>query len=77
MHETTSPSTGYAGYGYLWWLLGDGVYRASGIFGQGIYINPGEDVVIAIHSARAVASNRPDWELQLALFTALTSAVKD
>jgi CubicO group peptidase (beta-lactamase class C family) len=77
MRESTAPSKGYWGYGYFWWLLGDGVFRASGIFGQGIYINPAEDVVIAMHSAREVASNRPDWELQIALFSALTSAGKE
>lgn len=76
MAESTSPSKGNPGYGYFWWLYPDGTYRASGIFGQAIYINPKENVVIAMHSARAVASNQPDWELQSALFTALTAAVK-
>jgi len=75
MAESTAPSKGSAGYGYFWWLYDDETYRASGIFGQAIYINPKENVVIAMHSARAVASNRPDWALQAALFTALTKAV--
>jgi len=75
MAESTAPSKGSPGYGYFWWLYDDGTYRASGIFGQAIYINPKENVVIAMHSARAVASNRPDWALQAALFTALTKAV--
>jgi len=77
MAESTSPSKGYAGYGYLWWLHERGVYRASGIFGQGIYINPQEKVVIALHSARAVASKDSDWGLQFALYAALTEAVRD
>lgn len=77
MKESTSPSSGYAGYGYFWWLMGGGVYRAAGIFGQGIYINPRENVVIALHSARAVASNQPDWDLQNAFYTALTEALRD
>ena len=77
MAESTAPSKGSPGYGYFWWLYDDGTYRASGIFGQAIYINPKEDVVIAMHSARAVASNRPDWALQAALFTALTKAVSN
>jgi len=77
MAESTSPSKGNAGYGYLWWLNEGGVYRAKGIFGQGIYINPQEKVVIALHSARAVASKGSDWALQNALYTALTEAVRD
>jgi len=77
MAESTAPSKGYPGYGYFWWLYDDGTYRASGVFGQAIYINAKEDVVIAMHSARAVASNKPDWALQAALFSALTKVVAD
>jgi CubicO group peptidase (beta-lactamase class C family) len=71
MKESTTPSDGYPGYGYLWWLQEDGDYQAMGIFGQGIYIDPAENVVIALHSARPVASRDEDWALQTALFNAL------
>lgn len=75
--ESTSPSKGNPGYGYLWWLHEDGNYSARGIFGQGIYINKQENVVIALHSARPVASNDSDKALQHALYFALTDALKD
>jgi CubicO group peptidase (beta-lactamase class C family) len=45
-------------YGYLWWPLpaGDpihqGAFEARGIFGQHLYINPREKLVIAVLSAR-------------------------
>jgi CubicO group peptidase (beta-lactamase class C family) len=77
MAESTKPSKGNPGYGYFWWLYDDGTFRASGIFGQAIYINPKENVVIAMHSARAIASHRPDWALQSIFFAALTEAVRD
>lgn len=77
MDESISPSKGYSGYGYLWWLQDDGTYSARGIFGQGIYINKQENVVIALHSARPVASDVFDKELQQALYFALTDAVKN
>lgn len=77
MQESTSPSKGFAGYGYLWWLTESGNFAATGIFGQGIHINPGERVVIALHSARALASKDSDWALQSALFDALTDALRD
>ena len=77
MRESTSPSRGYENYGYFWWLGDAGVYKAIGIFGQGIYINPAENVVIAIHSARPAASKDTDWEWQNALYAALTEAVGD
>jgi len=76
MNESTMPSEGYKGYGYLWWLRPDGDYQAMGIFGQGIYIDPAENVVIALQSAREVASSDPDWILQTALFQALIEAVR-
>ena len=56
MEQSTTPSPGFDGYGYLWWLQGDGIYRASGIFGQGIYINPEQDLVIAVLSAWTTAT---------------------
>ena len=49
MQESTKPSRGYDGYGYLWWLWGGDVFSAIGIFGQHIYINPALDLVIAMH----------------------------
>ena len=77
MTDSTSPSKGYEGYGYLWWLRDDGSYDASGIFGQGIYINPKQKVVIAIHSAREQASTPEDWARQDAIYEALLKAVSD
>jgi CubicO group peptidase (beta-lactamase class C family) len=47
-------------YGYMWWpvpaadgSLADGAFSARGIFGQFIYINPREQVIVAVISARA------------------------
>ena len=73
--ESTTPSVGYANYGYLWWLRGDSAYAASGIFGQAIHIDPQNNVVIAMHSARDDASNPEDRALQRSLFGALIDAV--
>lgn len=75
MKESTTPSKGYAGYGYFWWLYEDKSYRATGIFGQSIYINPQKNVVIAMHSAREIASNKPDWDLQSAFFSAMANGL--
>jgi CubicO group peptidase (beta-lactamase class C family) len=77
MDDSTSPSKGNPGYGYFWWLHDDGNYSARGIFGQGIYVNKSENVVIALHSARPVASDVADKDLQHALYRSLTDAVKD
>ena len=76
MAESITPSTGYPYYGYQWWLPGDGSYRASGIFGQGIYVVPQANVVIALHSARPHADRDADWWLQFAMYSALVEAVQ-
>ena len=75
MRESVAPSKGSAGYGYFWWLQENGGYAASGIFGQGIYVNPETRVVIALHSARQHASQPSDWVLQNALYEALDKAL--
>ncbi len=77
MQESTTPSKGFDGYGYFWWLSPNDVFQARGIFGQGIYINPKENIVIALHSARDEASNRADGALQSALFDAIVNEIKD
>ena len=50
MSDATASSKGFEGYGYKWWLQGDGAFMAAGIFGQYIYIDPTNDVVISVHS---------------------------
>ena len=77
MADSTSPSKGYEGYGYLWWLLGGDSYAASGIFGQRIYIDPAHRIVIALHSARDDASNPEDWRMLGAAFAALVDATSN
>lgn len=59
MAQSIAPSQGYAGYGYLWWLWGDGAYSARGIFGQQILVDPKNDLVIALHSNAPAAVDTP------------------
>lgn len=51
-------------YGYMWWAVpdsagsfADGAFSARGIFGQFIYVNPAQRVVIAVWGARS----KPKW----------------
>ena len=74
MVESTMPSKANDRYGYLWWLRGNGTYAASGIFGQQIHIDPENDIVIVLHSARDDANNAEDWRLMHAAFGALVNA---
>ena len=38
------------GYGFQWWTYDDGSFAAQGIFGQGIFIDPKRNLVIASNS---------------------------
>ena len=53
--EATTPKV-IAGeaveYGYMWWPLDRGAYAAIGIFGQFIYVNPSDNLVVAMWSAQ-------------------------
>jgi CubicO group peptidase (beta-lactamase class C family) len=42
---------GQTGYGYQWWIYPDNTFAAVGIFGQQIYINPAEKLIIVTNSA--------------------------
>jgi CubicO group peptidase (beta-lactamase class C family) len=50
MRESTTAPSFNPGYGYQWWLFAnspDHAFRANGIYGQTIYVNPAKHVVIA------------------------------
>ena len=51
--DSVAPSEVYAGYGYMWWLLGqsdpalpDDTYAALGHDGQFVYVIPSLDLVV-------------------------------
>ncbi|WOR15906.1 serine hydrolase [Hyphomonas sp. FCG-A18] len=50
------------GYGYQWWTFDDGSFQADGIFGQGIFIDPNRDLVIASNSSWTSALGDKDRE---------------
>ena len=48
------------GYGYMWWIYPDGSYAARGIFGQGLFIDPKRQLVIASNANWAKAASDPE-----------------
>ena len=46
------------GYGYQWWTRNDGSYAARGIFGQGIFIDPKRELIVASNSNWPQATDR-------------------
>jgi CubicO group peptidase (beta-lactamase class C family) len=68
-------------YGYMWWTpdvadpVHEGAFAAVGIFGQYLYINPRENIVIAVWSARPKPTGMSpvdDWDF----FSAVTRALR-
>jgi CubicO group peptidase (beta-lactamase class C family) len=50
------------GYGFQWWTYDDGAFAADGIFGQGIFIDPARELVIATNSSWSTALGDQDRE---------------
>ena len=78
--EATSgqASTGQPGraYGYQWWTYDTGAFAARGIFGQGIFIDPKRQLVIASNANWAGGASAPkESEAREAFYKAVQQAV--
>ena len=71
IQQSTAPSLGMDGYGYLWWLFGSERFAALGIFGQQIFVEPKSNLVIAMHSNAPTAVDSEYSKHQRALVQAL------
>lgn len=66
------------GYGYQWWTYDTGAFAARGIFGQGIFIDPKRQLVIASNANWAAgASDRASSDAREAFYRAVQQAVDD
>ncbi len=64
------------GYGYLWWRNLDGSFSANGIFGQMIYINPKENLVIVQVAAWPQAGSKELSKKRADFVNAVLKALK-
>lgn len=63
------------GYGYQWWTNDDGSYAAQGIFGQGIFIDPNRNLVIASNSNWHSATDKASAEAREQFYKKVQAAV--
>ena len=56
------------GYGFQWWTNDDGSFAAQGIFGQGIFIDPKRNLVIASNANWTRATQGPEGEWREAFY---------
>ena len=75
-HVPAKQAAEGAAYGYFWWPMPDG-YRAAGIFGQGIFVYPEENLVIAVNSALVKAADRAQSQKSQAMIAAVRAAAND
>ncbi len=64
------------GYGYQWWTFDDGSFAAQGIFGQGIFIDPASNLVIASNGNWPSATPEEQGAQRIAFFNAVKAYVK-
>ncbi len=86
IREAASPKTLSDGteidYGYLWWTAAtpagrrDGAFSADGIFGQTLYLNPAENVVIVVWSAWPHPSESGMFDYDWSLFEAVVDSLR-
>lgn len=63
------------GYGFQWWTQDDGVFRASGIFGQSIRVDPERKLVIVVLSAWPDAIGSSHSAARRAFYAEIVAAV--
>ena len=66
IERATTKRIGYGlagqGYGFQWWTYDNGAFAARGIFGQGIFIDPNRNLIIASNSSWSTALGNVDNE---------------
>lgn len=77
MEQSLQPAPSFEGYGYFWWLHGDGRYSGSGIFGQHLHINPDENLIIAMHGKWEQATGSELSAHRRAFIEGLTDAARN
>lgn len=65
------------GYGYQWWTYDDGSFAARGIFGQGIFVDPTRELVIASNSNWPTATDNKALDPQREAFYKAVQAAVD
>ena len=78
-HKQADSGAPGRGYGYQWWTYDSGAFAARGIFGQGIFIDPKRQLVIASNGNwhKAGSADNPSYAAREAFYAAVQKAVDD
>jgi CubicO group peptidase (beta-lactamase class C family) len=64
------------GYGFQWWTWDEGSFEGKGIFGQGIFIDPSRDLVVAVNANWPTATGAAARSRE-SMYKAFQAAVDD
>ena len=64
------------GYGFQWWIFADGIFHGRGIFGQGIFIDIKNKLVIAVNSNWPVASSSEYRDKKYEMYRYIQAQIK-
>lgn len=77
MGRSVSALPANPGYGYFWWLMDDGRFAGSGIFGQHLHLNPEMNLVVAIQSTWPEATSGTRSAHRHAFLDGVTQAARN
>lgn len=77
MGRSVSALPANPGYGYFWWLMDDGRFAGSGIFGQHLHLNPEMNLVVAIQSTWPDATSSARSAHRRAFLDGVTQAARN
>ena len=66
-----------SGYGFQWWTSSEGYFEGKGIFGQGIFIDPKTQLVIAVNANWQGASTKSSSASRKAMYLYFMNLLKE
>jgi CubicO group peptidase (beta-lactamase class C family) len=75
LQEARKGSPASSGYGYQWWITSEKAFSAIGVFGQMIFIDPDQKLVVVLLSAFPTPSERAYAARSRAFVAAVSAAV--
>lgn len=76
LRKHIDSDNGRLGYGYMWWTNKNGTAAALGFFGQTIYLDPRNKIVIITNAAWREAADLKAFDAEEAYIAAITKALK-
>ncbi len=74
--DNGAPTAPAPGYGYFWWMVGDGAYSGIGIFGQSVTLFPKDHLIVVQNAAWPKATGKELSAARAAMWGGVLAAAK-